>query len=190
MKFLTGLMALVATVGLAVGAQAAPLVINDFGFKMGAPNAAEGGTDDSVNKVVNMQLMENVYQGSSAGGIVSFDFGFFGPVQGYTDDVPVVAPAPTWAVAGGHVTAIDLSSWTAFWNANTFNQGPNGGVVTITPVGATDTLIWLSTISGGSFNGQTGHWWANVTVVPEPMSIALVGSSLIGLIGLRRRLMA
>jgi hypothetical protein len=28
------------------------------------------------------------------------------------------------------------------------------------------------------------------TAVPEPMSMALVGSSIIGLIGLRRRLMA
>jgi len=204
MKFLQGLVAMVAMVGLAASAGAAPLAtltIDSFGFAMNHTNAAEGGSDDNSANVINMDIVMGGYQGGfgikndadKTAGIVGFDFLFFGPVAVYTTG-PDAAPSGEITASG---LTVDLSAWTAYWNGTAFNQGgsTSGTMVTTytgTAVTGTYTAIWTKLIDGGPFGGKTGHWSLSgtATAVPEPMSMALVGSSLLGLIGLRRRLMA
>jgi len=204
MKFLQGLVAMVAMVGLAASAGAASLAtltIDSFGFAMNHTNAAEGGSDDNSANVINMDIVMGGYQGGfgikndadKTAGIVGFDFLFFGPVAVYTTG-PDAAPSGEITASG---LTVDLSAWTAYWNGTAFNQGgsTSGTMVTTytgTAVTGTYTAIWTKLIDGGPFGGKTGHWSLSgtATAVPEPMSMALVGSSLIGLIGLRRRLMA
>ena len=204
MKFLQGLVAMVAMVGLAASAGAASLAtltIDSFGFAMNHTNAAEGGSDDNSANVINMDIVMGGYQGGfgsstdadKTAGIVGFEFGYFGPVAAYTTGPDA---APRGDITGGVLT-VDLSAWTAYWNGTAFNQGgsTSGTMVTTytgTAVTGTYTAIWTKLIDGGPFGGKTGHWSLSgtATAVPEPMSMALVGSSLLGLIGLRRRLMA
>ena len=203
MKFLQGLVAMVAMVGLAASAGAAPLAtltIDSFGFAMNHTNAAEGGFDDNSANVINMDIVMGGYQGGfgikndadKTAGIVGFDFLFFGPVAVYTTG-PDAAPSGEITASG---LTVDLSAWTAYWNGTAFNQGGSTSgtmVTTYNSVTGAYTAIWTKLIDGGPpFGGQTGHWSLSgtATAVPEPMSMALVGSSLLGLIGLRRRLMA
>ena len=203
MKFLQGLVAMVAMVGLAASAGAAPLAtltIDSFGFAMNHTNAAEGGSDDNSANVINMDIVMGGYQGGfgikndadKTAGIVGFDFLFFGPVAVYTTG-PDAAPSGEITASG---LTVDLSAWTAYWNGTAFNQGGSTSgtmVTTYNSVTGAYTAIWTKLIDGGPpFGGQTGHWSLSgtATAVPEPMSMALVGSSLLGLIGLRRRLMA
>ena len=219
MKFFQGLVAMVATIGLAGTAQAAGVVsfdITDVGFAMSHTNAAEGGTDDIAAEQINIPTMVmGSYQGSAGWdpltapggtladkttGIAGFNFSYFGPVAAYTnadnlndEQNPTfdVFPAPSADLTGGVLT-VNLDAWTAGFSGSQFNQGASG--IVANDLGGGDyQLIWTSLIVGGSFDGQIGHWSLdvnNVVAVPEPMSMALVGSSLIGLIGLRRRLMA
>ncbi len=100
--------------------------------------------------------------------------------------------------AGSSCTlSVDLSSWEVMWNGSAFQQGPrpvNTGPFVLA-VGkyntATDaySLNWASQISGGPFNGVTGHWHlvgTVVTTVPLPATIWMLGSGLIGLLALFR----
>ncbi|MHB8455192.1 MAG: VPLPA-CTERM sorting domain-containing protein [Acidiferrobacterales bacterium] len=92
--------------------------------------------------------------------------------------------------------SVDLSSWEVMWNGSAFQQGPrpvNTGPF-VPAVGTYDTgthaysLTWTSQISGGPFNGVTGHWHIDgvVSTVPLPASIWMLGSGLIGLLALFR----
>jgi len=225
MKFLTGLMALVATVGLAgsaYGAEIVDMTITSFGFGMGHATAAQGGADDSSAEQINMSIVPGGFQGGAGwdvlttpsgtaadpnAGIVGFQFSFFGPVASYTtadtyDDETAaqygVYAAPSGDITGGVMT-LNLDAWSAGWSGQQFNQGGNtGGTMVIDSLVDNGNMTfnyalhWTKLIGAGPFVGNTGNWdLAGVaTVVPEPMSMALVGSSLLGLIGLRRRLMA
>ena len=201
MKFLTGLMAMVATVGLAASTQAAPivsLVLTGGSFAM----SGAGGTLNPA-AFANMSV-DGSYDGSTPAAvgteasyaptsIATFAYGSFGPVATYTQQTDSAGNGPYPGVTGdltGNTLTLDLRSWTAYWNGTDFNQGA-AGVVAMTDAGGNFTASWTAPVVGGAFNGQTGSWtMTGVAAVPEPMSMALVGSSLIGLIGLRRRLMA
>jgi hypothetical protein len=99
-------------------------------------------------------------------------------------------PVPSCDAAAGVLTC-DMTSFFANWNGTDFNQG------TAAAVGTTDgagnfTLSWTSLIVGGAFGGQTGSWqfagtYTTAAVVPVPAAAWLMGSGLIGLVGVARR---
>jgi hypothetical protein len=88
-------------------------------------------------------------------------------------DVP-----PSLSVTGNRVTG-NFSAWTAEWNSIYFNQGapkpgsePYPGFTK--PVTGTYNkktkayqIIWYSLIVGGPFNGFTGYWHLQGTLVPN-----------------------
>jgi len=110
------------------------------------------------------------------GGIYSFTVGA-GQVGGHilfdwstTTNIDVIN---VWDVSGNTYTSRD-------WDADGKNL--YYGTAVIYPG---ETNVRGGEMIDGAFPGFNANF--NFTVVPEPMSMALVGSSLIGLIGLRRR---
>jgi hypothetical protein len=86
------------------------------------------------------------------------------------------ASVPRLFATGSRLTG-DLRAWTAEWNSIYFNQGapkPNGSFPGFTkPVNGTYDkrtkayeLSWYSLIVGGPFNGFTGYWHLQGTLVP------------------------
>jgi hypothetical protein len=84
---------------------------------------------------------------------------------------------PSLSVTGSRVTG-NFSAWTAGWNSIYFNQGspkPGGTYPGLTrPVTGTYNkrtkayqVIWYSLIVGGPFNGFTGYWHLQGTLVPH-----------------------
>ncbi len=83
---------------------------------------------------------------------------------------------PALEASGGTITG-DLSSWTAFYGNEQFNQGapkPDGSEPGLTggPTGTIDpdtgdfVIDWSSQIVGGAFNDFTGVWHLEGTFVP------------------------
>jgi hypothetical protein len=83
--------------------------------------------------------------------------------------------APTLSVSGSRVSG-NLSAWTAEWNSIYFNQGapkPGGAFPGSTrPVNGTFDkktkayqIAWYSLIVGGPFNGFTGYWHLQGTLL-------------------------
>jgi hypothetical protein len=84
--------------------------------------------------------------------------------------------APSLSTVGGQVVG-NFSAWTAEWNSIYFNQGspkPGGSYPGLThPVNGTYNsrtkayqIIWYSLIVGGPFNGFTGYWHLQGTLIP------------------------
>jgi hypothetical protein len=72
------------------------------------------------------------------------------------------------------------------WNGTDFAQG---GAFTGTGNGSTFSINWTSLIVGGPFNNQIGTYNVSGTysVVPVPAAAWLMGSGLVGLVGVARR---
>lgn len=196
--------------GAACAAAIDTIQINSFQFGMGqAPNA-----NDTQNPQINLDIVMGTFQGGpgsdgnadvKSSGIVGFDFSFFGPVSAYTIPDKLndpnnpqlgVYPAPSGDITNG-VMSLNLESWTAGWGGNEFNQGASTADGSMTISNLTDlgggqysfTADWSRLIEGGPFNGQTGYWTMDgtATVVPIPAAAWLMGSGLLGLVGVARR---
>lgn len=137
----------------------------------------------------------NVSQATPApGAIINFDFG--GPdVNYYTAASATQAPAVPGGgpvvngTAGGGSITVDLSSLFANWNGTDFAQG-NSSVTGTTTGGTSFSIAWTSLIGGGPpFGGQIGTYTATGTLsaIPVPAAAWLMGSGLIGLVGVARR---
>ena len=139
--------------------------------------------------------------------IATFAFGFFGPVAVYTaetDGLNSGFATPTGDIAANTLT-LDLSSWTAYWNGTSFNQGSSSDlapntvcvgaacssaiVTTFDSVTGDFTATWDAVVVGGAFNGQLASWSVTGTAsaVPVPAAVWLFGTGLLGLAGIARR---
>lgn len=85
-------------------------------------------------------------------------------------------PAPTATVdVNGNLT-MDLSSWEVTWNGSVFEQGPResaaGGFLPATGTYDYDTgdytVKWKARIVGGPFNGVSGFWSLEGTILADP----------------------
>jgi len=179
MKWIKGLMTAVAFVGLASTAHAA--AVTGF-FTMMSPNG--GILTNTSNGLLHTPVTGNITNPADPSTVTVNTFAFFGlPATAFN----VTAGTPT-----GADTAVDLLfAWSAFpsipvhldWNLNT----------TSATTGLTSQTFSLAMANTGvpltqGFPGFLPNF--NLNVVPEPMSMALVGSALVGLVGLRRRFQA
>lgn len=128
----------------------------------------QGGVESTIGPFI---LETGVYQGDYGNilndHIVSWQFSFFGPVYNYTAafnplyGADTGGPVPTGFIDDQTNTiTMDLSSWFAWWNGTTFNQG-NSATGSYDPTSGAFTLNWSKVIVGGPFNGTTGYWQLN-----------------------------
>jgi hypothetical protein len=195
-------MTVVVAIGCAAIAQAAPLTsltVTGGEFNIGG---LPGGTlhpgafaNMSVDGVTYDGMVPAVACSDEAGfaptSVATATFGFFGPVAMFTASYDASHPVGTFAAVSGDLTGniltLNLDSWTCYWCGHVFNQGDTS-VIAITDGAGNFAASWTSTVVSGPFNGQTGNWTltGNITAVPEPLSMTLVASGLVGLAGLAR----
>ncbi len=159
-----------------------------------------GGYDGSVPAVVGDAAS---YLPTS---IVAFTF--FGAgvavTTAETDGVTSGYAPVTGDITGGNLS-LDLSSWTAFWNGTSFNQGSSSDLVAGSECAAANcttaitttydemtgefTASWDAIVVSGAFGGQLASWTieGNVSAVPVPAAVWLFGSGLVGLAAVARR---
>lgn len=142
--------------------------------------------------------------GATGSNPALFNF-FFTPVRVFTN-TPLATddnPFGGVAVAGGNFVSgtatansitMDLSSWTQNWGNNggtNFNTGANPVTGSYDSSTGAFSMSWNTTISGGSFDGQTAYWTFNgvAAAVPEASTygMMLAGLGLVGFAVSRRR---
>lgn len=147
----------------------ARLHVSNGVFSIMTPIGQGGGLESSIGPFI---FETGIYQGDYSNilnnHIVSWQFGFFGPVYNYTaafnplNTADTGGPVPTgFADDQANTITMDLSSWFAWWNGTTFNQGNPAASGTYDPASGAFTLNWSKLIVGGPFDGTTGYWQLN-----------------------------
>ena len=173
-------------VALSAGAlKAAELNITEMTITGGTFALGEGAATDVISAGDEAPIVMGTYQGvpsnTAAGSLATFSFQAFGPVGTHTADnldgaqVSVNGgaaenpPAPTGTVDDGAGTiSLDLGSWFAFWNGNSFNQGNHTVTGTYDPATGDYDISWQSLITGGPFDGNIGFWNLTGVVTAGP----------------------
>lgn len=133
-----------------------------------------GTTCDSTSGNATPDCTAQDYSPTSLG---IFNFADFGPVGIYTastdgtaQNVGLPRPSGTVDTVNSTIT-LNIPSWIAFWNGNSFAQGPTtpGGTRidatgTYNPSTQAYSISWDALVVGGAFDGQTGHWSIQGTV--------------------------
>lgn len=206
--------ALMLVTGVASAAPLSSLTLTGGSFLMGFGDTLTMGAYADMS-------VDGTYDGSAPAVVGSADsylptsiaaFTYFGSgVAVYTaaSDGVNTGKAPVSGDITGNTLSLDLSSWTAFWNGTSFNQGSSTSLVPgsvcvgancTTAINVTSfdavtgafTATWQAVVVGGSFNGQLATWniAGTASAVPVPAAAWLFGSGLLGLAGVARRRMA
>lgn len=206
----TGIALAMGMSGMAGAASISRIEINDFGFGLNQP----ANSTETQNPQINLDIVMGTFQGGpgfdgsgnadKGAGIVGFDWQFYGPVSVYTIPDKLNGPnspqfgiysAPSGDITGTTM-ALDLRAWTWAWNGGQYHQGGstdgNMTISNLTDLGGGQYAFradWSALFEGGPINNTTGNWYIEGTasVVPLPAAVWLMGSGLLGLIGLARR---
>jgi hypothetical protein len=206
---ITKKLASVAAIGTAMGlsvtatsTQAATLtslVITGGTFQMGvftpAPNVITDFSGANLIDAYNPATWDTTVAqiGPAPGAVMAWDFNSGGVWANAFTAASVAGvsgggPVPSGDVTGSTLT-LNLSALFVNWK-DSFNQG-NVAISGTASGGAngTFTMDWTSLIVGGPFDGQIGTYNVSGTyaVVPVPAAAWLLGSGLIGLVGVARR---
>jgi len=187
MKWIKGLMATAFVMGAATAASAATFTMYD-------PTGAVNGVDTGVTLTSDVGASTwgvsspNVFFGlhwTASGGTLYGPGTYTVDVNGDGADAPAGANLVTFTVPAGHIGGNIDFAWGATTGIDVFNVWDATGTSTDIDGDGTPGLGMVD----GPFPGFSANFEPG-PVVPEPMSMALVGSALVGLVGLRRKFQA